>query len=563
MCRCSFCLSRRGSYGASNWIHWTGHHGTPHGEESPEGRILPRRPQSEPRARGRARPGGRQGRDLAARRRRAVRGGADPPGDGSDDHASRPARVRRVHEARQPDHRGREPHGARRSAHAREEGGARSRAHADRARGRARRLPVPRSEAAELRREHVPAGLQDRPPLQGPRAHHGLGARARRAAAGDGRRPGAVQRASREGAGRPRPFRRDHPARRPRRRVPVRATVDRAGLDPQGRLPKIQVRRVRKGDLSKVRDVFEQTFGDFLERQLGTRPRQAFGGAQYVHHRWLMEPWGCFVAEEDNAKIVGAALAVTWGTVGILGPVAVLTNYQNQTIGQQLIRAAQEFFEENKAALQGCVTYPASPKHLFLFHKFGYKPKALTAVMSRTIDRTPPQAAVTKPSKAALAVRRFSALEETKKKATLARMHRITNAICRGMDLSKEVEIVDGLALGDTLLLERGRDLVGFAIYHTPGVSEAPSGALYVKFTAIDPPQRKVEHLTEFIAALETLGQELGMQRVILPVYSRYWLAYNTLVQCGYQIDFTMIRMQRGRQEDYEDPTHLVLDDWR
>src|SRR2546430_4236364 len=125
----------------------------------------------------------------------------------------------------------------------------------------------------------------------------------------------------------------------------------------------------------------------------------------------------------------------------------VLTNYQNQTIGQQLIRAAQEFFEENKAALQGCVTYPASPKHLFLFHKFGYKPKALTAVMSRTIDRTPPQAAVTKPSKAALAGRRFSALEETKKKATLARMHPITNAICRGMDLSKEVELVDGLAL--------------------------------------------------------------------------------------------------------------------
>src|SRR5205809_128013 len=554
MCRCSFCLPRRGSYGASDWIHWTGHHGTPHGEESPEGGIPPRRPQPKPRARGRARPGGREGRHLAARRRSAVRGGdhhaaqlarrrarraregwhhrggaawadlrghvhdladrlptgrqgprlerrrdarrarvrrgegrhrrgaldhgrrreggvrrgaADLPGDGSDDHASRPARVRRVHEARQPDHRGREPHGARRGAHAREEGGARSRAHAHRARGRARRVPVPRPEAAELRREHVPAGLQDRPPLQGPRAHHGLGARARRAAAGDGRRPGAVQRASREGAGRPRPFRRDHPARRPRRRVPVRATVDRAGLDPQGRLPKIQVRRVRKGDLSKVRDVFEQTFGDFLERQLGTRPRQAFGGAQYVHHRWLMEPWGCFVAEEDNAKIVGAALAVTWGTVGILGPVAVLTNYQNQTIGQQLIRAA------------------------------------------------------------------------------------------------KEVEIVDGLALGDTLLLERGRDLVGFAICHTPGVSEAPAGALYVKFLAIDPPKRKVEHLVEFVAALEALGQELGMQRVILPVYSRSWLAYATLVQSGYQIDFTMVRMQRGKQEDYENPTHLVLDDWR
>jgi ribosomal protein S18 acetylase RimI-like enzyme len=345
----------------------------------------------------------------------------------------------------------------------------------------------------------------------------------------------------------------------------VRATVDRAGLDPQGRLPKVQVRRVRKGDLSKVKDVFEQTFGDFLERQLGTRPRQAFSGAQYVHHRWLMEPWGCFVAEEDNAKIVGAALAVTWGSLGLLGPVAVLTNYQNQTIGQQLIRAAQEFFDENKATLLGCVTYPTSPKHLFLYHKFGYKPKSLTAIMSRAIDRTGPRArqAPSKAARSALGVRRLSTLEETKKKAVLARIHRITNAICRGMDLSKEVEIVDGLALGDTLLLERGKDLLGFAVYHAPGVSEAPAGALYVKYLAIDPAQKKIENLEHFVTAIEELAHEMGLARVILPVYLKYHTAYSTLIRLGYQIEFTMVRMQRGKQEDYEDPTHLVLDDWR
>ena len=343
----------------------------------------------------------------------------------------------------------------------------------------------------------------------------------------------------------------------------MRATVDRAGLDSQGRLSKIAIRRVRKQDLAKVRDVIEQAFGDFFERQLGTRPRQAFGGAQYVHHRWLMEPWGCFVAEEDGAKIVGAAIAVTWGSVGLIGPVAVLTNYQNQSIGQQLIRAVQEFFEENKTTLNGVVTYPTSAKHLFLYHKFGYKPKGLTAIMSRALERrdgkVPPRAVV----KTGLTVRRFSALEEARKKAALLRVHRITSAICRGLDLVKEIEIVDGLALGDTLLLERGRDLAGFAIYHTPGVSEAPAGTLYVKYLAIDPQQKKLEHLEQFVAAVEELGHELSVQRVIFPVYLQYWIAYSALLKAGYQVDFTMVRMQRGRQEDYEDPTHLVLDDWR
>ena len=74
---------------------------------------------------------------------------------------------------------------------------------------------------------------------------------------------------------------------------------------------------------------------------------------------------------------------------------------------------------------------------------------------------------------------------------------------------------------------------------------------------------RKPEYLEQFIAAFEDLGQELGVQRVILPVYLRYWNAYSTLIKCGYQIDFTMVRMQRGKPEDFEDPTHLVLDDWR
>ncbi len=342
----------------------------------------------------------------------------------------------------------------------------------------------------------------------------------------------------------------------------MRASVDRAGLDSQGRAPVIKIRRVRKGDLSKVKDVIEQAFGDFFERQLGTRPRQVFGGAQYVHHRWLMEPWGCFVAEEGDGKIVGAAVAVIWGSVGIVGPIAVLTTYQNQDIGQQLLKATQGFFEENKVSLQGLATYPGSPKHLLLCQKFGYKPKALVAITGKPLDRREIIQA-THPAKPALSVRRFSALEEARKKTTMQKLRRITNSIYRGLDLAKEVEIVDGLALGDTLLLERGREPIGFAIYHMPGVSEAPLGSLYVKFLAIDARHRKPEHFHALLGALEELGHRAGLQRVIAPVYTPYWTAYQGLLERGYSIDFTMVRMKRGKLEEYERSTDLVLDDWR
>jgi N-acetylglutamate synthase-like GNAT family acetyltransferase len=342
----------------------------------------------------------------------------------------------------------------------------------------------------------------------------------------------------------------------------MRATVDRPGLDSQGRSPLIKIRRVRKGDLSKVRDVMEQAFGDFFERQVGTRPRQVFGGAQYVHHRWLMEPWGCFVAEEGDGKIVGAAVAVMWGTIGLVGPMAVLTNYQNQDIGQQLLTACQEFFDENKATLQGVCTYPYSPKHLILYQKFGYRPKGLVVITGKPLDRREIVHA-TRNAKPGLAIRRYSTLEEAKKKQAMQKIRRMTNAFWRGMDLGKEVEIVDGLTLGDTLLLEKGREVIGFAVCHLPPNSEAPHGCAYVKFLAIDPRQKKPEHLHALLGAVEEMAGAAQLQRVVAPAYTYYWTAYQTLLERGYHVDFTMVRMKRGKQEDYEDPSDLVLDDWR
>jgi ribosomal protein S18 acetylase RimI-like enzyme len=275
-----------------------------------------------------------------------------------------------------------------------------------------------------------------------------------------------------------------------------------------------------------------------------------------------MEPWGCFVAEEGDGKIVGAAVAVMWGTLGLVGPIAVLTHYQNQDIGQQLLAACQEFFDENKATLQGVATYPYSPKHLVLYQKFGYRPKGLVVVASKHLDRRDLIHA-TKPTRPGLATRRYSALEEVKKKPAMLKFRRITNGIWRGMDVGKEVEIVDGLALGDTLLLEKGRELIGFAVVHMPPNSEAPHGAAYIKFLAIDSRHRRPEHLHLLLAAAEDMAAAAQLTQVVAPVYTYYWSAYQVLLERGYHADFTMVRMKRGKPDDYEDSADLVLDDWR
>jgi len=325
----------------------------------------------------------------------------------------------------------------------------------------------------------------------------------------------------------------------------------------------IKVRRVRKGDLSRIREVIESAFADFFERQLGSRPRQVFGGAQYVHHRWLMEPWGCFVAEENEGKIVGASVAVCWGTVGLFGPVAVLTPYQNQNIAQGLIKAGQGFFEENRVTLEGVVTYPYSPKHLVLYQKFGFKPRALVAITAKSLERRETAPPPPKSARGALELLRFSTYEESKKKVLLGRLKTLTGKIYRGLDLTKEIEIVDGLALGDTLLLEKDRAIVGFAICHAPGQSEAPQGSLYIKYAAIDPARRRPEHFAQLLLACEEFGVAAGCERIIAPVYTGYWRAYQSLLDSGYHMDMLMLRMKRGKTAEYEHEEDYVLDDWR
>ena len=118
-------------------------------------------------------------------------------------------------------------------------------------------------------------------------------------------------------------------------------------------------------------------------------------------------------------------------------------------------------------------------------------------------------------------------------------------------------------ALAPVLLLEKGREVIGFAVCHLPPNSEAPHGSAYVKLLAIDSRQRKPEHLHALLQGVEELAGAGQLQRVVVPAYTYYWTAYQTLLERGYHVDFTMVRMKRGKQEDYEDASDLVLDDWR
>jgi hypothetical protein len=184
--------------------------------------------------------------------------------------------------------------------------------------------------------------------------------------------------------------------------------------------------------------------------------------------------------------------------------------------------------------LHGCVTIH-EPKHLYSYHTVRISAKQLTAIMSRAIDRARPRCRrwrrrPARGGEGALTMRRFSTLEEAKTEGRAPadpqdHERRLSRAGSR-----EEIEIVDGLALGDTSCSSVAATSSDSPICHSTGVSEAPAGALYVKYLAIDPPPPEARAPRAVRHADRGAGQELGVQRVILPVYARYWAAYNVLV---------------------------------
>ena len=88
--------------------------------------------------------------------------------------------------------------------------------------------------------------------------------------------------------------------------------------------------------------------------------------------------------------------------------------------------------------------------------------------------------------------------------------------------------------------------------FGTVGLAAAVGGLVYLRLV-LRPP-----------AGADGLMAAAGqLQRVVVPAYTYYWTAYQTLLERGYHVDFTMVRMKRGKQIEDEDPGDLVLDDWR
>ena len=310
----------------------------------------------------------------------------------------------------------------------------------------------------------------------------------------------------------------------------------------------IIVRALTESDLPAADHIMRVAFGTYLG---APDPVTVFGDADYVKTRYLAAPDCAWVAELDG-EIVGSNFATRWGSFAFFGPLTVRVDLQDRGIGSRLIQPVMDAFERWGLRQSGLFTFPESAKHIGLYQKHGFWPRFLNPVMSKAVTATSAEFTT------------YSDVEETERPATMHAIRGLTDAVFPGLDLEREIRALDTQALGDTILLYDNRELVGLAICHCGGGTEAGSGACFVKFAAARPGRQASRRFECLLDACERFAADADLERVVAGVNTGRSDAYRQMLARGYRAFLVGLAMRtRPDGPDYDGPEHYVIDDLR
>jgi hypothetical protein len=324
--------------------------------------------------------------------------------------------------------------------------------------------------------------------------------------------------------------------------------VDASGAPAAGPLG-VAVRPLREDELDEADRIVRLAFGTFL----GLPDPLAFmGDAGFVRTRWRADPAAAHVAEVGG-ELVGSNFATHWGSFGFFGPLTVRPDLWDRGIARRLLEPTLALFERWGTRHVGLFTFPHSAKHLGLYQAFGIWPRFLTPVLSKAVGE----------AGGAASWSGYGEAPAREREGYLGACRELTGALYDGLDLTGEIRAVQAQGLGETVLLDGGGRLAGFAVCHCGPGTEAGGGTCFVKFGAARPGPGAGEAFERLLAACEALAASRGLSRLMAGVNTARLGAYRRLLARGFRADLVGVAMERPNEPGYNRPDVYIIDDWR
>src|ERR1700728_2716610 len=187
----------------------------------------------------------------------------------------------------------------------------------------------------------------------------------------------------------------------------------------------IKVGLLKKNELDEADRIVQLAFGTFLGLP---NPLDFMGDRDLMTPRWR-SPHVKVIAARDGDRLIGSNVATRWGSFAFFGPLTVLPEYWDRGVAQRLLEATMTIFDRWGVRHSGLYTFAQSAKHVGLYQKFGYWPRYLTAIMTRT-----PEADVERAAPVLLL-----GLKRSQREEAIRACAKLTHKIDKGLDLTGEV----------------------------------------------------------------------------------------------------------------------------
>ncbi len=306
--------------------------------------------------------------------------------------------------------------------------------------------------------------------------------------------------------------------------------------------PPIKIGPLKANEIDEASRIVRLAFGTFLGLP---DPMVFMGDRNFMAPRFHSKHVKVLAAREKE-RLIGTNVLTRWGSFAFFGPLTILPEYWDRGVAQLLLEASMKTFDAWQVRHTGLFTFPHSAKHIGLYQKFGYWPRFLTAIMTRTPEKST-QEAVT-----------LSALPRSKRAEAIGACAKLSNKIDRGLDLTEEIASALKQRTGDVVLAYSRNTLDGFAVaMHGPG-SEGGEKTCYLKFAAARGGDAfsNLLHACDAFASQRGANIEAGMNLAREDAYRR-------MRAHGYRAMMQGVAMHRPNGEGVDGPETYVIEDWR
>jgi GNAT superfamily N-acetyltransferase len=294
-------------------------------------------------------------------------------------------------------------------------------------------------------------------------------------------------------------------------------------------------------EIESLNRVFSESFTDRYRRDGMTGVRVPFLHNEIWRYALEDAAEGAMVWRDAEGRIIGFNMAHRSGAEGWMGPLAVRSDWQERGIGSEMLKSGIAWLRNQGVRTLGLETMPRTIENIGFYSRLGFEPGMMTITLTRDLPaaRNSP---VEPESLSAEVGARTRQLEECRK---------LADSLSPGIDFTREFALTHELRLGDAVLVRSGvaSGLTGFALYHSAPLA-AGRGAEEIrvlKLVATDP-----RSFMAVVASVEAAALRIRLPRVALRCQTAFPAAYAALIERGYRVHWTDLRMTL---RDFGEPT--------